>query len=227
MLVDFDGTITDADTLDVLVRASGQNGAWEAIEQGLRAGALPLRAALERQAALVRFSLAEALAVLAREISADPTFPAFVAAARAAGMRVAVVSSGLAPVVRARLAALGLHDLEVVANEVDAAPEGWRIRFRDLAPNGTDKVAIVECEQRAGRAVFYVGDGFSDYDAALAADRVAAKRGRKLEQHLRRLGLPFVAFERFAELEPLPASLARELLPTSLRSPRRAFPAGR
>ncbi len=56
-------------------------------------------------------------------------------------------------------------------------------------------------EARArGEFATYVGDGISDFDAALAADYAYAKRGRALERFLGREGVPFTAFSRFEEL---------------------------
>ena len=59
-----------------------------------------------------------------------------------------------------------------------------------------------------GEFTTYVGDGLSDYDAALAADYVYAKRGRRLEKFLARERVPFTAFSRFAELVGAPLALA-------------------
>ena len=59
VFVDFDGTITDVDTFDALVRAVAGDAAWEAIDGPLLAGRITLREALARQAAAVRLSRAD------------------------------------------------------------------------------------------------------------------------------------------------------------------------
>ena len=199
--VDFDGTITDLDTFDVLVNHFAGESAWHASERGLRDGSTSLRDVLQLQASHVRGTLDEVCAILKSEIALDPTFAPFVAACRAAGVPVTVVSSGIEPIVRGRLDDVGLGDLPIIANGIDADPAGWRIRFRDPVGNGTDKVAVVRAAQAEGRLAAFVGDGYSDYAAALAADRRYAKRGRNLERHLGKLGLAFTPVSSFADID--------------------------
>jgi 2,3-diketo-5-methylthio-1-phosphopentane phosphatase len=203
VFVDYDGTITDRDTLDVLVQRAAGDAAWGAIETKLKRGELSLRETLAQQAALVRCSLDEADAHLRATVAFDPSFGGFVAACAARGIPVHIVSSGVAPLIRRRLEHNGLGHLTLVANDVDPHPEGWRLRFRDDAcANGTDKHALVRAAQAGGQTVVYIGDGISDYDAAKAADHRFVKSGRSLHRHLSELGVSFVAFERFAEIDP-------------------------
>ena len=51
---DFDGTITQNDTLHLIVRRYGDGDLWEAIEPRLRAGELTLEQAMEAEFAGVR-----------------------------------------------------------------------------------------------------------------------------------------------------------------------------
>lgn len=199
--MDFDGTITDLDTFDVLVRHYAGADAWHATERGLDDGSTSLRDVLALQASYVRDSLDEVAALLRSEIAVDPTFAPFVRAVRSRGASVTIVSSGLEPIVRGRLADIGLDDLPVIANGVDPDPTGWRVRFRDPVDNGTDKAAIVSAAATRGAATVFIGDGRSDFGAALVADRRFAKRGLALERYLRAKGKPFESFASFADIE--------------------------
>jgi 2-hydroxy-3-keto-5-methylthiopentenyl-1-phosphate phosphatase len=201
VFVDFDGTITDLDTFDVLVRHFAGDDAWHETERGLRDGSLSLRDVLQLQASYVRGSFDEIAALLEREVRVDPTFASFVEACESNGASVTVVSSGIAPIVRGRLAALGLERVPVVANDVDARPDGWTIRFRDDVDNGTDKAAIVRTARADGMETIFIGDGRSDFDAAVAADRCFAKRGRALERYLRERAAGYEPFDAFAQIE--------------------------
>ncbi len=207
VFVDFDGTITDLDTFDVLVHHFAGEAAWRATERGLHEGRVPLRDVLQLQASYVRADFDEVAALLDRSVRVDETFPAFVAACRAHRMPVTVVSSGIERLIRLRLKALGLGDLRIVANDVVAEPAGWCIRFRDPVPNGTDKAALVRLAREAGARTIFIGDGLSDYAAALEADRRFARRGRKLERYLREREVAFESFSSFADIT---ASLAAE-----------------
>jgi 2-hydroxy-3-keto-5-methylthiopentenyl-1-phosphate phosphatase len=200
VFVDSDGTITDLDTFDVLVRHFAGDAAWQAIEESLQRGDVTLREALQTEASLVHAGFDEACEVLERSVAFDPAFGDFVADCERRDIAVTIVSSGVEPVIRRALERHGLGEVAVVANGLEANPSGWRIRFRDELANGTDKAGLVRAAREQGHFTTYIGDGLSDYDAALTADRVYAKRGRRLERFLMRRGIPFVAFGSFEEL---------------------------
>jgi len=203
VFVDFDGTITDVDTFDVLTRRFGGDEAWDQTERRLRDGTMSVREALDVQASLVRGSFEEVSALIAREVRVDPSFASFVAACREHGLEVTVVSSGIDRIVRNRLESLGLGDLPVVANGVEISAGAWRIQFRDAAANGTDKAGLVRAAQAAGTRVVFIGDGRSDFDAALCADRRFAKRDLPLARYLRERKAAFEAFSAFVEIVPV------------------------
>jgi 2-hydroxy-3-keto-5-methylthiopentenyl-1-phosphate phosphatase len=82
--------------------------------------------------------------------------------------------------------------VEVLANRVEPSPDGWQVRLRDGA-------ACEVCGEGCKRAalppgdVVYVGDGYSDRCAALAASRVFARDG--LAAYLEQQGAPYTPFE--------------------------------
>jgi HAD superfamily phosphoserine phosphatase-like hydrolase len=199
IFVDFDGTITDVDTFDALVRAEAGDASWDALEVELHSGAITLREALRRQAALCRRSAPETIAFLEANAVVDPTFSPFVARARAAGAAICVVSSGIRTVIHAALERAGV-EIEVLANDVDFDPAGWTMHFIDESVNGHDKTAHVEAARAAGAHTVYVGDGISDFDAAASADRRFAKAGRRLEEYCRANGIACTPFARFSEI---------------------------
>jgi 2-hydroxy-3-keto-5-methylthiopentenyl-1-phosphate phosphatase len=107
--------------------------------------------------------------------------------------RPVIISSGFHELIEPILEREGV-ELDVRANRVEARPDGWRVRFLDEA-------ACAECGQACKRGllptgrVVFVGDGFSDRCAALAADRVFARDG--LARYLDERGVPY---EPFADL---------------------------
>jgi HAD superfamily phosphoserine phosphatase-like hydrolase len=199
VFVDFDGTITDIDTFDALVRAAAGDDAWDAIDEPLLAGRITLREALVRQAALVRLSRSEALVFLESHARVDPAFGAFVDAVRAHGGTIRVVSSGIATVIHDALARAGV-EVDVLANDADFAPGGWTLTFVDASDNGHDKAAHVRAAKAAGRETIFVGDGISDFAAAAVADRRFAKAGRALEAYCRERAIPCASFTSFDEV---------------------------
>jgi 2-hydroxy-3-keto-5-methylthiopentenyl-1-phosphate phosphatase len=143
--------------------------------------------------------------LLRREAAAmpqDATFPDFVAAVRARGAAVEVVSDGLGFYVRPNLAALGLADINVATNEnrVEGGGEGMSFPFGHPScfVCGTCKRERVRLHQAAGRVVVFVGDGTSDRYAAAHADMVFAKGA--LARICASVGWPFVEWDTFAEV---------------------------
>ena len=201
VFVDYDGTITDLDTSDVLVRASVGPKRWGDLDAALYSGSMTLREVLAKQFSYVQLSLDDAAALLDRDTAVDPGFAPFVTACEARGIPVTVLSSGIAPLIERRLASIGLAHLPVLANTIEMRPDGsWRMHFRDESANGHDKAAAVRAAREHGATAVFVGDGYSDFDAALVADHRFAKRNRALEAFLRKRGIAFTPFDTFEEI---------------------------
>jgi HAD superfamily phosphoserine phosphatase-like hydrolase len=202
IFVDYDGTITDVDTFDVLVRSAAGDEVWHELERELRAGRITLREALAREAATVRLSRLEALALLESRARIDSTFAAFVHCARAHGDWVGVVSAGIRSIIGPALERAGV-DVPVFANDVDFDNAGWGMTFIDDSVLGHDKAARVRAAAAAGARTVYVGDGISDFEGALAAGVRFAKKGRALEQYCRERGVECTSFSSFDEITAL------------------------
>ncbi len=174
---------------------------WEELEIQLAAGAMTLREVLAAQAAHVRVPLDEADALLASRTRFDPSFASFVRLCEARGYELVVVSSGVQPLIDRAFERNGLAHVAVLANGIDASERGWQFRFRDDSDNGHDKAAAVRAARAAGKYTVYIGDGPSDFEAAIAADERFAKARRGLERHLSEQAIPFISFTRFSEIE--------------------------
>ncbi len=113
-----------------------------------------------------------------------------------------VISAGFHELIEPVLEREGVP-LEVLANRVDARPDGWRVRFRDEAACA---ICGEPCKRGslAGEPYVYVGDGYSDRCAALAAERIFARDA--LAAHLDARG---VAYEPFEDLRDVAAALAK------------------
>ena len=202
VFIDYDGTITGADTFDLLVQRAAGRSAWLVLEEQLHGKTMSLRDVLAAQASLITCSLDEADTIVAREAPFDPRFEEFVEYCERQRFPLLILSSGVAPLIRRALERHGLARVPFRANEVDISGEGWRLRFRDDSDNGHDKAAAVRDAKQNGFRTVYIGDGFSDFEAAIDADVRFAKRGRSLEAHLLRSDISFTPFSSFAELLP-------------------------
>jgi 2-hydroxy-3-keto-5-methylthiopentenyl-1-phosphate phosphatase len=82
--------------------------------------------------------------------------------------------------------------VQLLANRVEPRPEGWHVTLRDGAVcawcgEGCKRAALPEGE------VVYVGDGYSDRCAALAASRVFARDG--LAEYLGQQRVEYTSFD--------------------------------
>jgi len=206
IVLDFDGTITESDVLDRVAKHFGDPAVYQEVEDGLDEGRLPLREVIIREFRPVTEPLAKVVDWVLENARVRAGFAEFVRDSRAAGRDVLIVSSGFHELIEPVLEREGV-DVELHANRVDARPDGWRVDWR--YPDDCD-----ECGESCKRTllpageVIYVGDGYSDRCAALAADRVFATAG--LASYLAESG---TSFEPFSDFHALSRSLANGVVP--------------
>ena len=201
LVVDFDGTITQEDVLDEIARTFGDDEVYREVDEALDRNGITLHEVLRREFEPVRAPLGEVVEWVHANASIRPGFRELVELARARGWRVVVVSSGFRQLIEPMLERAGIEGLELVSNEIDADPEGWRITFFDESRCEICGEACKRTTVRSvvdGGEVVYVGDGYSDRCAAEDADLIFARRG--LAAYLTERGVPFEPFEDFFQI---------------------------
>jgi 2-hydroxy-3-keto-5-methylthiopentenyl-1-phosphate phosphatase len=202
VVLDYDGTITERDKLRMVLAEFGDRAVVADADARLHRGEIGLREEIPMQFATVRAPLDEVVAWLLEHARVRPGFHEFAAQFRPV---VVVVSSGFHELIEPVLEREGV-EVELHANRVEAAPEGWRVDWR--YPDDCEA-----CGESCKRSllppgdVVYVGDGISDRCAALAADRVFATAG--LADYLTECGAPF---EPFSDFHALSRALANEFV---------------
>lgn len=193
LVLDWDGTVTERDTLDLVLERFADPEVYERLEGELEAGRLTLNEVIAAEFAMVTAPLGE---VVAHVIEHARVRPGFAELARA--RHPLVVSSGFHELIEPVLQREGVLDaVELRANRVDARPDGWRVHFRVAE---TCEVCGEPCKRAdlpAGEVV-YAGDGHSDYCASLAAERVFATAG--LARWLEGRGVAFAPLTDFYKL---------------------------
>ena len=193
LVLDWDGTVTVRDTLDLVLEAFGDAEIYERVEAELEAGRLTLNEVIAAEFATVSVPLEVAVGYVLEHTRIRPGF-----AELARAQRPLVVSSGFHELIEPLLEREGVLDaIELRANRVEARADGWRVSFRVSETCG-------ECGEPCKRGdlpdgeVVYAGDGHSDYCASLAARRVFATGG--LARWLERRGVPFTPLTDFRAL---------------------------
>ncbi|GAB4240622.1 MAG: hypothetical protein Kow00109_15760 [Acidobacteriota bacterium] len=197
---DFDGTITERDTIVFLTERFGAGPEFRrAVLERITRGEISVFEAVRLELETVRVDWNTAVETLRREVRVDPYFEPFVRWAREQGITPEIVSSGMRPIVELYVGHLGLP---IYAHEVTPSPGGWRYAKVEAA----DKQRILE--QACGRGfVVYVGDGASDVSVADLVDLLLAKRGRYLERWCRERNRSFISYADFRDVQAAVAAI--------------------
>ena len=197
IVLDWDGTVTERDSLNMVLEQFGDRQVYAEAERALGRG-WSLRRVMEHEFSGLKTPLAEVVAWLLEHVRIRRGFREF-----AREFEPVILSSSFVETIRPLLARERV-DVQVIANNVDVGHDGWRIRWRDDA-------VCAHCSESCKRGslppngpVVFVGDGYSDRCAALAADRVFARDG--LARYLDERGVPY---ERFEDFDRLAAALPR------------------
>jgi 2-hydroxy-3-keto-5-methylthiopentenyl-1-phosphate phosphatase len=195
LVLDWDGTVTVQDSLVQVIHEFGDPAILAELEP--RVGVdLTLHEEIAAEFAAITAPLPEVVAWVLEHVQVRPGLTEL------AAREPVVVSAGFHELIEPVLEREGVR-LEVLANRVDPTPGGWAVRFRD-------ETACATCGEPckrgslAGEPYVYVGDGYSDRCAALAAERIFARDA--LAAHLDILG---VAYEAFDDLGDVAAALDR------------------
>jgi 2-hydroxy-3-keto-5-methylthiopentenyl-1-phosphate phosphatase len=193
LVLDWDGTITVRDSLVAAVHDLGDPSIYDG---GIQNGFGSYGEALAAEVATLRVSAEEAARWAVEHVEVSPGFHELVER-----YDPVIVSSGLPQLILPVLEREGV-DVEVRSNDAEVTPNGWRVIFRD---EGVCEICGDKCKRRSlpgGKPLVFVGDGWSDRCASLAADRVFARTG--LADYLDEEG---VAYERYDTLRDVAAAL--------------------
>ena len=189
LFVDWDGTVTVQDSLVQVIHEFGDPAILAELEP--RVGVdLTLHEEIALEFEAVTSSLDEVVEWVLENVEVRPGL------AELAELRPTIVSAGFRQLIEPVLAREGI-ELDVLANEVEARPDGWVVRFRDESVCAT---CGEPCKRGglAGEPYVYVGDGYSDRCAALAAERVFARDS--LAAYLEDRGFPYEPFRDLTDL---------------------------
>ncbi|EMD32203.1 hypothetical protein CERSUDRAFT_88125 [Gelatoporia subvermispora B] len=213
VLSDWDGTITTRDSNDFMTDTLGFGK--EKRREGnldILADKVTFRDAFREMLASVvanGHSFEECKEALKKNIVLDSGFKNFYQYCKEHDIPVVIISSGMAPLIRAVLSNLigdeEAKNIEIVSNEVDVYPDGkWEIKYRHPTSGfGHDKSQAILPYRNLPNppTVFFFGDGVSDMSAARYADVLFVKQKDDGENDLAafctREGIPHILFDNF------------------------------
>jgi len=200
-IIDFDGTVAPADTVDDLLEKFADPD-WKRIEQAWVEGRINSQECMASQIALVAAER-PVLEDFLQSVVIDQAFPAFVRHALTFA-DVAIVSDGLDYPIEQALQRLDIPPIPVFANRLRFLERGLHLSF----PYGDARCAVGSgvCKCAAARAVdggrglatVLIGDGRSDQCIARQADYVFAKGS--LIRFCEAENIRYIPFTSFADV---------------------------
>ena len=193
LVLDWDGTATERDTLHMVIERFGDLGVFDALEEEL-GKTLTLDEVIAAEMATIRAPMGEVIDWLVEHVRVRRGFRELVAAHDPL-----IVSAGFCELIEPILVREGVS-ARLAANHVVVGSDAWRASF-------ADRPVCAVCGERCKRAAVaglgpfaYAGDGYSDRCVALAAERRFARDG--LAEWLDEQG---VAYEPFRDLRDVHA----------------------
>ena len=186
LVVDWDGTVTERDSLHMVIERFGDLAVFGELEEELGRN-LTLDEVIRLEMATITAPLEEVVEWMLAEVRIRPGFRELVAEHDPL-----IVSAGFHETIEPILRREGV-EARLVANHVTADPSGWRSTFPD---GPVCDVCGERCKRGAvgGLEAFtYAGDGVSDRCVSLAAERRFARDG--LAIWLDERGVPYEPFD--------------------------------
>lgn len=202
-LIDFDITISNKDSTDVLLETHQPEFKQE-LRKKYRAGEYSIREFIKYGLGSLNITKEQYIQTLQENVTIDETFIDFVKS----GAEFKIVSAGAKLNVQGTLSKYGINlpDSEVISNDLkfngtDKNQITVENPFLDKEGYyGVDKKEAVENYKKKGYTTYFVGDGPSDYKALEVADFAFVRKGTRAVKFCEENGIEFFEFEDFDEI---------------------------
>ena len=199
-LVDFDGTVTEVDTVEAMVGKFAR-GDWQALNK-LWEDKVIDTAEVARRVFASFDADEEDIQRFIDTMKVDPDFAAFVAEVERRKDRLYIVSDGYDYLIEAILTREGLERVPYYANQMHINGRNFSMDPGGIRPEcgkcGTCKRDVMDALRRSGEVVVFAGDGHSDLCVSEYADVVFAKS--HLLKYCRKKEIPCRAYASFSDI---------------------------
>ena len=207
LFLDFDGTITRRDVVDVILETYA-DAEWLTLEEAWRAGHIGSRDCLKTQMSLVRATRRQ-LDALLDEIEIDSGLVPLLELCSNHDIQTHILSDGFEYCIRRILARTGttasalLQQGRICAGRLEPRGRLWHTEFpyfHQACSHGcaTCKPALMRLLNPTSAPAFFVGDGLSDRYAVESADFVFAKN--QLAEYCREQAIKYTSYSDLAEV---------------------------
>ena len=205
--LDFDGTVSSADVVDVVLERFADK-AWKDVEKEWQEGRIGSRECLSRQIRLIR-ATPEDLREEVSRVKLDPYFVSFLKTAEELGVLVTIVSDGfdvfIEQVLKNNLQETPalIKAVPIYSNKLIKTAEGYEAVFLTDPPCvhgcANCKAALIKRMTSPDDHIFFVGDGLSDRYAAQQSHLTFAKG--KLSDFCKKNGIDHITYNDFKKVQ--------------------------
>ncbi len=197
--IDFDGTVTDTDITDAIIKQFAAPE-WELAEKLWEEGAIGSRECLATQMSLIGTPMEDLLAY-AKNFSVHASFPPFIKFLRESGIPHAIISDGFKVFIEQLLTDAGIEGVPVYANRLEYEKGVLKALFLHTDAKCSSGTCKCKTAERAGGKlpVIHIGDSRSDFCLAEKAAYVFSKG--KLTGHCRENTIAHSSFDSFNDVE--------------------------
>jgi 2-hydroxy-3-keto-5-methylthiopentenyl-1-phosphate phosphatase len=204
LVSDFDGTACLQDVGDAIVQIFGWPGAWDEVDAAIGRGEINSKEAYEIIYGRMELVAADLLEFVLTH-SLDPDFGPAAELFTCRNLPVLIVSDGFDFYIDALLTRHGLSHLSRHSNHLEINDGRVKLDFPYHGHLGCYRCANCKTHhllklKEQGYRIVYCGDGHSDRCACQRADLTFAKG--YLAGYLEKRRIPFIPFERFADILP-------------------------
>ncbi|HCD10387.1 MAG TPA: phosphoserine phosphatase [Thermoanaerobacter sp.] len=198
-LVDFDGTVTKVDTVDLMVKKFAKDG-WQYYEELWEKGEMSTEECAIETLKLMEVDEKKLLDLL-YTIEIDDYFMEFLNFCRTKDYEVVIVSDGYDFNIKAIMDKYGFN-IKFYSNKLWFEDGIIKVDFphksKDCNKCGMCKLEVLNRYKIRGYYVVYIGDGYSDFCVSQHADKVFAKG--VLEKYCKENEIPCTPFRNFGDI---------------------------
>lgn len=202
VITDFDGTITEKDTLYTFFKTYASDG-WKDVEQMWVSGLIGSKECLIKEFNLVPNLNKKLVDDFIKTVKIDRYFKDFVKKLNKQNIKIFVVSDGVDYFIENVFKTCDIKGISVVANHGTFSDNEFSLTFPNENSNciknsGTCKCKILESFKAEYDKIIYIGDGVSDFCVADKSDILFAKS--KLVEYCKNNGIAHIDFENFKNI---------------------------
>ena len=202
ILSDFDGTITEKDSLFYFFETFADKK-WLEVEKDWADGKISSKECLIKEFALVKNLSEKLIDDYLSDTKVDETFVDFYKKIKEKNIDLFVVSDGVDYFINKILEKSGLKGIEIISNHGEFIDGEFVLSFPNDCPNcknnaGTCKCNVLKNKRKEYQKIIYLGDGTSDFCVADKPDILYAKT--KLLNYCKENSIDAISFNNFSDV---------------------------